>query len=82
MKNFTPGFWLRCAIVFILLIATRAICWRVLPNDDPEGGNLLVNAVLALIGTAAYAVGDICYRKYRRSQEEIQRKLKDKSLWN
>lgn len=70
MKNFTRGFWLRCAIIFILLFIIRVLCRLLFPDDDPEGGNLLVNVGFALIGTACYAIGDICYRRYRRNQEK------------
>ena len=54
MKNFMHLSWLRYAIVFILLIILNSARWRLLPNDDPEGGNLLINVILASMGTAAY----------------------------
>ena len=68
MKNFTRGFWLRCAIVFILLMFVNGTRWRLFPNDDPEGGNLLVNAVMALAGTLVYGAADILWRKCRQKK--------------
>ena len=67
MKKTGSKFWLRCAIVFILLMLVNGTRWRLFPGDDPEGGNLLVNAAMAAAGTAVYALADWCVRRIRRA---------------
>ena len=71
MKKILSKFWLRCAIVFILPVLVNGTRWRLFPGDDPEGGNLLVNAVLAAAGTAVYALADWLVRRVRRRAKEV-----------
>ena len=47
MKKILSKLWMRCTILFILLLVLNAVRWRLFPGDDPEGGNLLVNVVMA-----------------------------------
>lgn len=76
MKNIFRNAWSRCAILFILSLTLNSVLWRLFPGDDPEGGNLLLNAVMAGIVTAGYALSLRRLRKNRRHKEEVQRRLK------
>lgn len=58
MKKILTHRWLRCTIVFLIILILRIAWCRLVPSDDPEGSNLLVNVVAALIPTAVYAVLD------------------------
>ena len=69
MGNVVSSFWSRCAIVFILMIILKGILTRIFLADDPEGGNLLVNAVFALSGTIVYAIADIAWRRLRKRKK-------------
>ena len=71
MKKTGSKFWLRCAIVFILLMLVNGTRWRLFPGDDPEGGNLLVNAAMAAAGTAVYALADWCVRRVCRMKKKV-----------
>lgn len=72
-KEWNP--WLRCTAVFVMSLAVIVALCRLVPTDDPEGSNLLVNAVLALGITAGFAVADRRRRKNRRHREEVERRL-------
>ena len=76
MKKILSKFWLRCAIVFILLLALNGTRWRLFPGDDPEGSNLLVNVVLAGAVTLIYALADKCWCQIRRHRQEVKRIFK------
>ena len=75
-KEYNP--WLRCAAVFVVSLAVIIAMHRLVPTDDPEGSNLLVNGFMALCITAGFAVADRRWRKNRRHREEIQRRLNEK----
>ena len=78
MKKILSKLWMRCAILFILLLALNAVRWRLFPGDDPEGGNLLVNVVMAGGITGMYAVTALRLRRNRRYKEDVQRRLNNK----
>ena len=69
MKKIHLKPWLLYAIAFVLLMVVNGTRWRLFPGDDPEGGNLLVNAVLALMGTAVFALIYTLWRTYRRTRK-------------
>ena len=69
MKKIHLKPWLLYAIIFVLLMVVNGTRWRLFPGDDPEGGNLLVNAVLALMGTAVFALIYTLWRTYRRTRK-------------
>ena len=69
MKKIRLKPWLLYAIIFVLLMVVNGTRWRLFPGDDPEGGNLLVNAVLALMGTAVFALIYTLWRTYRRTRK-------------
>ncbi len=70
MKKIHLKPWLLYAITFVLLMVVNGTRWRLFPGDDPEGGNLLVNAVLALMGTAVFALIYTLWRKCRGTKKE------------
>ena len=70
MRKKTQNPWLLYAIVFTLLMLVNGTRWRLFPGDDPEGGNLLVNAVMALMGTAVFALIRALWRKCRRVEKK------------
>ena len=77
MKKIRLKPWMEYVLVFILLLGMKATLGRLFPSDDPEGGNLLVNGVFALLLTAGYIVADRRLRKNRKYKEEVQRRLKN-----
>lgn len=82
MKKIRLKPWQRYAAVFIGVMALNGMRWRFLPSDDPEGGNLLVNAVMALIVTTFYALLDALVRhrlrRNRKYKDEVMNLLNDK----
>ena len=67
MKHIKEHLWLRAAIVFVVVITLRVAWCRLLPHDDPEGSNLLVNVVFAAILTALYALIDHLITRQKHS---------------
>lgn len=63
MKQIRSKFWLRCLIVFAVVLTLRVAWCRLVPSDDPEGSNLLVNVVFAAVPTAIYAIIDHLWLK-------------------
>ena len=58
MKQYFLRRWVRCALVFMVILTLRVAWCRLLPHDDPEGSNLLVNVVFSAVLTAVYALID------------------------
>jgi hypothetical protein len=58
MKKALSNPWIRYAIVFVVMLVLVGGWFRFGPYVDPEGSNLLVNSVIALILTGIYAVID------------------------
>ena len=67
MKHIKEHLWLRAAIVFVVVLTLRVAWCRLLPHDDPEGSNLLVNMVFAAIPTALYALIDHLIPRHKHS---------------
>ena len=67
MKHIKEHLWLRAAIVFVVVLTLRVAWCRLLPHDDPEGSNLLVNVVFAAIPTALYALIDHLITRHKNS---------------
>lgn len=66
MKALFSKTWFRYLMVFVLALTLVAGWFRLGPNPDPEGSNLLVNSVLAAILTAVYAGIEKTYRRLRK----------------
>ncbi|MBO4870914.1 MAG: hypothetical protein J5565_02890 [Muribaculaceae bacterium] len=74
MKRILSSFRVRCVLAFFIILSLRVAWCRLIPSDDPEGSNLLVNVVFALILTGMYAVADyIVTKKVKRHKKANQR---------
>lgn len=65
MKPYFLRRWVRCLVVFMVILTLRVAWCRLLPHDDPEGSNLLVNVVFSAVLTAIYALIDWLFVKNR-----------------
>lgn len=65
MKPYFLRRWVRCVVVFMVILTLRVAWCRLLPHDDPEGSNLLVNVVFSAVLTAIYALIDWLFVKNR-----------------
>ena len=66
---------MRCVLAFFIILTLRVAWCRLIPSDDPEGSNLLVNVVFALIITGIYAIADhMVTKKVKRHPKATQPK--------
>ena len=69
MKKMLTKRGIRYFLVFLLALFCVGAWQRFVPSDDPEGGNLLVNSVMALIITTLYVVVEKLVCKFGKSNK-------------